>query len=197
MMNAAACELSVLAPRTQSPIRGSVVVPDFWQMALSMQKAIYHCCLGCMNGNAADAEDAVQDVLIHASQQYPKHAGKIKNFTAWMLQVTLNFCRTRIRKLRKLATGVDDIELVTALGGIDRYSDDDLPEHRLVSDEESAKIDSEIASLPDTLRETYSLHYYEQLTNTEIADRVVTKCPKTYTSLTQATKIQYRRDCYR
>jgi len=170
-MNATASLISATGDRPLTGHQLSEAVRDYWSEVLPLQKAMYNCCLALMNSNAADAEDALQDVLIHGSKKYPDYAGKIQNFSAWMLRVTKNFCISLIKKRSKHATGVDDIELVSALGAVDRDSAADTPVHRLLSDEESAKIDEAIASLPDTLRGTYSLHFYEGLNPTQIADR--------------------------
>ena len=170
-MNATASLIGAVGDRPLTGKHLSEAVRDYWSLVLPLQKAMYNCCLAFMKGNAADAEDAVQDVLIHGSKKYPDYAGKIKNFSAWMLRVTKNFCITLIKKRAKHATGVDDIELVSALGAVDRDSAANTPVDWLLSDEESALIDDAIASLPDTLRGTYSLHFYEGLNPHQIADR--------------------------
>ncbi|MGK7901501.1 MAG: RNA polymerase sigma factor [Hormoscilla sp.] len=189
--------LQITATADKLPSRGpaphgqkdKALVAYYWQQALKLQKRLLSICRAIFKGNSHDAEDAVQSALIKGAQKYPKHADRIKNFTAWLIGLTKNFCIDLINIRDKQATGVDDIELVNALGGIDRYSDDDTPVQMLVSDEEYAYIDDAIACLPDTLRETYSLHYYEELSNTEIADRQEITKDNVYQRISRAKKM--------
>lgn len=188
-MNATASLIGAVGDRPFTGKLMSEAVRDYWSLVGPLKKAIYNCCLALMKGNPADAEDAVQDVLIHGSKKYPDYAGKIKNFSAWMLRVTKNFCITLIKKSAKQATGVDDIELVSALGAVDRDSAADTPVDWLLSDEESAYIDDAIASLPDTLRGTYSLHFYEGLNPHQIADRQGITKANVYQRISRALNI--------
>jgi len=57
------------------------------------------------------------------------------------MQLTKNFCISLIKKRAKQATGVDDIELVSALGAIDRDSAAETPVEWLLSEEELAQMD--------------------------------------------------------
>ncbi len=143
----------------------------FWEQWTEYQDQLYRCCLKLMNSNPTDAEDALSQAMLKAWEKIQKYAGKIANFKAWLYKLTRNLCIDLIRKRYRGAVGVDDIEWVGDSGEMGVASAVELPEQVLEKDEKSSEIRRAIADLPETLRETFILHFYQELTHTEIAAR--------------------------
>ena len=74
-----------------------------------------------------------------------------------------------IRQGSRGAIGVDDMEWVGDTGEMGVASALELPE--MVRDKRSVVIRRAIASLPERIRETFILHFYEELSHTEIVER--------------------------
>ncbi|MBC6424070.1 MAG: sigma-70 family RNA polymerase sigma factor [Hormoscilla sp. SP12CHS1] len=109
--------------------------------------------------------------MVKASQKVQKYASKIANLKAWMYQVTRNHCIDIIRKRSKKATAIESIEWVGDGEDLGTVTPTKTPEQALETDEGYTKIHDAIASLPEGLRETYILHFYGELTYTDIAQQ--------------------------
>ena len=147
------------------------IVSLFWQQWLEHQDTLYQCCLQFMNWNPTEAEDALNEAMVKASQKVQKYASKIANLKAWMYQVTRNHCIDIIRKRSKKATAIESIEWVGDGEDLGTVTPTKTPEQALETDEGYTKIHDAIASLPEGLRETSILYFYEELTYTDIAQR--------------------------
>ncbi|NER97486.1 MAG: sigma-70 family RNA polymerase sigma factor [Symploca sp. SIO1B1] len=145
-------------------------VSEFWQQWHSLQDQLYRCCLKLMNFNATDAEDALSQAMLKAWEKVQKYAGKIDNLKAWLMQLTRNFCIDIIRQRAKGAAGVESLEWVGATDNVDTTSAVDTPEKALEKAEKATVIEEAIASLPERLRDTFILHFYQQRSHTEIAE---------------------------
>jgi len=145
-------------------------VSEFWQQWHSLQDQLYRCCLKLMNFNATDAEDALSQAMLKAWEKVQKYAGKIDNLKAWLMQLTRNFCIDIIRQRAKGAAGVESLEWVGATDHVDTASAVDTPEKALEKAEKATVIEEAIASLPERLRDTFILHFYQQRSHTEIAE---------------------------
>jgi len=144
-------------------------VSEFWQQWHSLQDQLYRCCLKLMNFNPTDAEDALSQAMLKAWEKVQKYAGKIDNLKAWLMQLTRNFCIDIIRQRSKEAAGVESLEWVGVTDNVDTTSAVDTPEKALEKAEKATVIEQAIASLPERLRDTFILHFYQQRTHTEIA----------------------------
>ncbi|NEO30482.1 MAG: sigma-70 family RNA polymerase sigma factor [Symploca sp. SIO3C6] len=117
-----------------------------------------------------DAEDALSQAMLKAWEKIQKYAGKIDNLQAWLVQLTRNLCIDIIRQRSRGAAGVDSLEWVGATDNVDTASVVDTPEKALEKEEKATVIKDAIASLPERLRNTFILHFYQQRTHTEIAE---------------------------
>ncbi|MBM3939404.1 MAG: sigma-70 family RNA polymerase sigma factor [SAR202 cluster bacterium] len=119
-----------------------------------------------MLGNAADAEDAVQDAFLSAYRARDRFRGDAQ-VTTWLYRIVVNAALQKIRKERKPAAqsqgNVEDLELVDWSSG---------PEATLLNDELRAKLDEALDTLPDDLRATVVLRDVQQLSTQEAADVV-------------------------
>ncbi|NES85468.1 MAG: sigma-70 family RNA polymerase sigma factor [Moorea sp. SIO2B7] len=143
----------------------------FWQQWTQYQDQLYRCCLKFMNSNPTDAEDALSQAMLKAWEKVQIYAGKIDNLKAWLFKLTSNLCIDIIRQRSRGAVGVESIEWVGDSEEIGIGSTVASPESCLEREEKSTEIRQAIANLPETLRDTFILHFYQELTHTEIAQR--------------------------
>ncbi|NET45768.1 MAG: sigma-70 family RNA polymerase sigma factor [Okeania sp. SIO2B3] len=161
---------------------------EFWQVWCEHRDRFYRCCLRLMNSNHADAEDALSEAMVKALDKVRKFAGKIANLPAWLMTLTRNLCLDLIRKRSRRAVGVDDIEWVGDSGEMGVASAVELPEQVLEKDERSVVIRRAIASLPKRMRETFILHFYQELSSQEIVERQGISYDSVYKRISQARK---------
>ena len=145
------------------------IVSEFWQLWQEMHDQLYRCCLRLMNYNSTDAEDALSQAMLKAREKVQRYAGKIRNLKAWLMQVTRNLCVDIISKRSGEAAGVDSLEWVGETENVGTGSAVDTPDKVLETEEKAFVIREAIASLPELLHETFSLHFDRQLSNKEIA----------------------------
>jgi len=148
-----------------------LLISQFWEKWTEYQDQLYRCCLKFMNSNPTDAEDALSQAMLKAWEKVQKYAGKIDNLKAWLFKLTSNLCIDIIRKRNRGAVGVECIEWVGDTEEIGIGSNIASPESCLEREEKSTEIQHAIANLPETLRDTFRLHFYQELTHTEIAQR--------------------------
>ena len=148
----------------------SELASEFWQQWTQYQDKLYRCCLKLMNSNPTDAEDALSQAMLKAWEKVQKYTGKIDNLKAWLFKLTSNLCIDLIRQRYRGAVGVESIEWVGDTKEIGIGSIIASPESCLERQEKSTEIQQAIASLPERLRNTFTLHFYQQLSHTEIAE---------------------------
>jgi len=148
-----------------------LLISQFWEKWTEYQDQLYRCCLKLMNSNPTDAEDALSQAMLKAWEKVQKYAGKIDNLKAWLFKLTSNLCIDIIRARSRGAVGVESIEWVGDTEEMGIGSTVASPETCLEREEKSTEIQQAIANLPETLRETFILHFYQELTHTEIAQR--------------------------
>ncbi|NER27466.1 MAG: sigma-70 family RNA polymerase sigma factor [Symploca sp. SIO1C4] len=146
------------------------IVSEFWQQWQELQDPLYRCCLKLMNFNSTDAEDALSQAMLKAWEKVQKYAEKIDNLKAWLMQLTRNLCIDTIRQRSLGAAGVESLEWVGATENIETAIAVDTPEKALETEEKATVIKQAIASLPERLRNSFILHFYQQRTHTEIAE---------------------------
>jgi len=149
----------------------SHILSQFWQQWQESRGQLYRCCLKIMNFNPMDAEDALSQAMVKAWEKVQKFGEKITNLKAWLYQVTRNFCIDLIRKGSSGAVGVESMEWVGNSEGVTTTGTVECPESVLEREERSDRIRGAIAELPEKLRETFILHFYRELSHTEIAEQ--------------------------
>lgn len=122
-----------------------------------------------MNGNSTEAEDLLSQAMVKAWEKAQKYAGKIENFKCWLTTLTRNFWIDITR--RRGANQVEDIEVYADRNELGMVSVDETPASALDCDEKKRVIRRAIDELPTRLRETFILHFYEELSHQEIAER--------------------------
>lgn len=137
---------------------GEVVLPHLGD-ALSLAR--------WLTGNAADAEDVVQEACLKAHAGIAGYAGG--NARAWLLAIVRNASYTwmaRNRPRSVIAVGdLADLDDVAAAPD----SDADSPEAALIAKADTAAVEAAIARLPQPFRETLVLRDINGLSYREIA----------------------------
>ena len=165
-----------------------VIEKEFWRQWQEIREQLYRYCLRLMKSNHADAEDALSQAMLKAREKALKFAGKIENFKAWLMTLTRNLCIDIFRKRSRSAVGVEDIEWVGDSGDMGVASAVESPETVLEREERSVAIRRAISSLPEKMRETYILHFYDELTYPEIVERQGISYDCLYKGVSQAKK---------
>lgn len=132
-------------------------VHAFRELYNAYSAAMYNICLR-MTGNAADAEDTLQEAFmqIFSNIERLENAGSV---TAWIKRIVVNNCLSRLRKKKVYFEEVDNVDIVE--------------EHDVV-DEDSfawtvAAIKDAIHVLPQGYRTVLNLYIFEEYSHKEIA----------------------------
>lgn len=110
--------------------------------------SLYRICLVNLQ-NEADAEDALQDVLLRYIQKSPRFESD-EHQKAWLIRVAVNRCRDMLRKRRW-----------------DQLDPQQIPEQE--APEEMGWVLDELMKLPEIYRTALTLHYVEEYSVAEIA----------------------------
>ncbi|MER8396688.1 sigma-70 family RNA polymerase sigma factor [Mesorhizobium sp. M0306] len=123
-----------------------------------------------LTGNAADAEDVVQEACLKAHAGIAGYAGG--NGRAWLLAIVRNACYSWLARNRPrsiVAVGdLNDLDDMTAAYGVG-LPDTDSPEASLIAKVDAAALEAAIAALPQQFRETLVLRDINGLSYREIA----------------------------
>ncbi|NER33672.1 MAG: RNA polymerase sigma factor [Oscillatoria sp. SIO1A7] len=145
------------------------IVAEFWRQWEENRDALYRLCLGMMKNNQANAEDALQEACIKAWEKLHKFAGKIGKLKSWLFELTRNLCIDIIRKRSRVAA-VESIDWTSPEETI-ATAVVETPELVLEKEEKYNEIARAIADLPERLRSTFVLHFYQEQAHTEIAEK--------------------------
>ncbi|MEG3936041.1 MULTISPECIES: sigma-70 family RNA polymerase sigma factor [unclassified Microcoleus] len=161
----------------------------FWQQWQQYQDYLHRCCIKWMGGNLTDAEDALSRAMLKAWGKVQKFAGKINNFKAWLTTLTRNLCVDIYRERSRGANRVEDIEGYASFEEDGLLRSEDTPEIALETGEKRMVIRRAIDNLPPRLRETFILHFYQELSYPEIAQQQEISYPNVCKRISQARKI--------
>lgn len=141
----------------------------FWQLFQPCQNYLLRCCLKWTNGNLTEAEDLLSQAMLKSFEKAQKYAETIENFKSWGTRLTRNFWIDL--KRRPCANQVEDIEVYAEREEVGLVAVDDTPESALEEEEKNRIIRAAIDELPTKMRETFILHFYEDLSHQEIVER--------------------------
>jgi RNA polymerase sigma-70 factor (ECF subfamily) len=114
----------------------------------------------------ADAEDVVQEALLHAFLQLADLRARDR-FAAWLLGIVVNLAKSRLRARRE--TPVDDWAGGRAISGFVWMDAEPSPDARQEARELHDRIWSALGGLPAEQQEAVQLHYVDGLRVWEIA----------------------------
>ncbi|HPA39501.1 MAG TPA: RNA polymerase sigma factor [Phenylobacterium sp.] len=112
-----------------------------------------------MLGEAAEAEDVVQETMIRAWRQAPSWTPGAARFDTWLHRVALNLCYDRLRRRREVALE----------GAPEQTDDGPAPDRGLEAADVGRRVSAALQALPDRQREAVTLCHYQDLTNIEAA----------------------------
>ncbi len=141
----------------------------FWPLWQKYRDYLFRCCLRWKNGNKTEAEDLLSQAALKAWEKMQKFAGKIANFKSWVTVLVRNFWLDMQR--RPCANQVEDIEVYAEREELGLVSVDDTPASALEREDQKMVIRRAIDELPALMRDTFMLHFYEELSHQEIAER--------------------------
>ncbi|MEM6672018.1 MAG: sigma-70 family RNA polymerase sigma factor [Planctomycetota bacterium] len=132
------------------------------------------------------AEDLTQDVFLHVHRSLPRYDPE-RPLSPWVYTIATNKVRDHWRSRRhqeeRRIQSVDDED-----AGVELTARDGAPTAELESNEASAQVAAAVAELPDVLRETFVLRFYEGQSFEEIGrivDRNETAVRKRYSRALQ------------
>ncbi|NEQ85060.1 MAG: sigma-70 family RNA polymerase sigma factor [Moorea sp. SIO2I5] len=144
----------------------------FWPLWEQYQDYLYHRCCSWMGGNRSQAQDALSEIMLKAWEKLPKFAAKITNLKGWLTKFAHNFCIDCHRENNSGAIGVENLEAIAVTEGNGLVTEFDTPE-KLVEKRELLKvIRSALEDLPENQRDVCILHFEQELSYQEIAQRL-------------------------
>ncbi|NES00107.1 MAG: RNA polymerase sigma factor, partial [Symploca sp. SIO1B1] len=161
----------------------------FWRQWEQYRDYLYRCCIKWMGENSIDAEDALSQSMLKAWEKVQKFAGKISNFKSWLTSLTRNLCVDIYRERSREANRVEDIEVYASGEQQELLESEDTPERAVETNEKRVVIRRGIENLPPRLRETFILHFYQDLAYQEIAQRQEISYQNVCKRISQARKI--------
>ena len=143
----------------------------FYDLIQPYQRAVFLVANSILQ-NEADAEDAAQEAIVKALANLARFRGEAK-FSTWLIQITINEARMRLRKNRRhLYESTDEPALETGDG---EYFPNDLADWREIPSETLQRkqlreaLKRGIASLKPHYREVFVLRDIQQLSIAETA----------------------------
>jgi RNA polymerase sigma-70 factor (ECF subfamily) len=116
--------------------------------------------------DAADAQDVVEEALLRAHDAGPRFRGE-RGVRTWMLRITANLCRDRLRRRRFVAGSLDGPAPIADPGlRFDPVGDwDEGLDRRAMAE----RLDVAIAGLPDDQREVVVMRHRLGLSHEEMS----------------------------
>jgi RNA polymerase sigma-70 factor (ECF subfamily) len=161
----------------------------FWQQWQEYRDCLYRCCIKWMGGNPIDAEDALSLAMLKAWEKAQKFAGEITNFKAWLTTLTRNLCVDIHRERSRGANRVEDIEVYASGEEQGLVAVENTRLCAMENSERKMVIRRAIDNLPTRLRETFILHFYQELSYPEIAQQQEISYQNVCKRISQARKI--------
>lgn len=118
-------------------------------------------------GNEADARDATQEIFLRAWRNLPALRDSDR-FGAWFGRIVVNTCRTAIRGRRRRS--VREISVESLPGGGHRLASSASPHDDRTVDLDA--VERALDRLSVTNRTLLALHHFEQLSLSEIGERL-------------------------
>ncbi|NEO49386.1 MAG: sigma-70 family RNA polymerase sigma factor [Moorea sp. SIO4A3] len=125
-----------------------------------------------MGGNRSQAQDALSEIMLKAWEKLPKFAAKITNLKGWLTKFGHNFCIDCHRENNSGAIGVENLEAIAVAEGNGLVTEFDTPGKIVENSELLEVIRSALEDLPENQREVCLLHFEQELSYQEIAQRL-------------------------
>ncbi len=153
----------------------------FWTIWNQHQNYLESRCLTWMNRNRIDADEALSRAMLKAWEKMPKYAEKITNPKAWLIRLTHNLCVDIHRERQKEEMLGDDEGQIPI--------SQDIPELSVMQSELEMYIRHAIDSLPQKLRDVFSLYSYQEMSYADIAQHLAISNPNVRKRMQKAREI--------
>jgi len=143
----------------------------FYTLVRPYERAVYTAAISILN-NPADAEEAAQEAVLKAFSNLARFRGEAK-FSTWLIQITINEARVRLRKDRRhLYESVDDPRSDEEGDYFPRDFADwrEVPSEALQREELRQALNRAIAALAPKYREVLVLRDVQHLSTQETAE---------------------------
>jgi RNA polymerase sigma-70 factor, ECF subfamily len=127
------------------------------------QQSVYRLALSVLD-DPAEAEEAAQDALVSAINALSTYRGD-SAFTTWLYAITLNTCRSRLRKHKSRDRLMETLRSLFRVRGEMAPH----PEEAAIRSEADATVAKAVSSLDEKHRLTVVLRYYNEFSIAEIA----------------------------
>ena len=146
----------------------STEVQKFLEEAFQYRNRLYHMAISLM-GSADDAEDAVQDVFIKASQRREQFESRSSLYT-WLVRILINHChdlrrKKQRRKTTPLERKTNDEKEVT----LDIEDKRQNISEKVELSEASLRLMEMMNKLDQIYREVVLLRYFEEMSYSDIS----------------------------
>lgn len=142
----------------------------FHDLIRPYERSVYVMALSFLH-NEADAEDVAQEAFLKAFRNLAKFRGEAK-FSTWLISITLNEARSRIRK--KNAVPTESLDTTSEEEGhvspalLRDWKE--IPSETLERQETRHLLQEALAAIPPSYREVLMLRDVEDLSTREVAD---------------------------
>ena len=164
----------------------------FYSLVQPCERGVFNAAMSILN-NPADAEEVAQEAVLKAFSALPRFRGEAK-FSTWLIQITINEARLKVRKDRKhLYESVD--EQKTDEQG-DYFPKDyadwrEIPSEALEQKELRVALTKALKSLPEKYRSVLVLRDVQQLSIAETSQALGISAANVKTRLSRA-RLQMR-----
>jgi len=145
-------------------VRGAGRDRAFEELLRRYEGKVYRLCCALLR-DRAQAEDAAQESLLRVWQALDRYDGRA-SLSSWIYAITRNRCLTALERRRSLAS-LDELSDEAPLG---------LPQIGEAGDGRAAQLLGLMQLLPERLRRTLVLYYYEERSVSEVA--LMLGCPE-------------------
>ena len=142
----------------------------FYELVRPCERAVFLAALGIVN-NEADAEECAQEAVLKAFRNLSRFRGESK-FSTWLIQITINEARMRVRKRRShLYESIDEQQPTGEGEYIPKDFADwrEIPLEALESKHLRLAIREAVEGLPEKYRSVFVLRDIQQLSIEETA----------------------------
>ncbi len=145
---------------------------NFKHFVLAYQHSIYQLICRRSNSSVHDAEEITQEAFLRAYcalRNYPELRIRELRLYPWLERIALNVLYNRYRDHRIAAVSLMLPEQTQVL---EQEDHEERPDDVVIQREQRQELETELALLPERYRTVIALHYFDELTYKEIAERL-------------------------
>jgi RNA polymerase sigma-70 factor (ECF subfamily) len=132
------------------------------ELVRAYEARVYRLALSILD-DPAEADEAAQDAFIAAIDRLSTFRGE-SSFTTWLLAITINVCRGRLRKRRAR------VRLTNILHTLFQHqANPPQPENEVIQNEADRALWGAVRALDDKQREVIVLRYFHEMRQDDIA----------------------------